>query len=127
LDKPTRAVEYFFVTTIRIELEAQVIVGGCFECKAILERGLDLNIPTIRCVAIVIWLRNLVKDYVVLKFSNDFSDIADQATIDREPPVRECGLEALDALKNKGKTFGNGYAFGHDQRGANVIWGEAVR
>lgn len=117
LDKPARAVEDFLVTTVRIELEAQVVVGCRLECKAVLERGLDLYIPAIRCVAIMIGLRNFVKDNVVLKFSNDFTDIADQATIDGEPPVRECGLEALDTLKDKGETFSNGFAFGHDQEG----------
>ncbi len=106
LDKPAWAIEDFLVTTVRIELEAQIVVGCCLECEAVLERGLDLNIPAIRCIAVVIRLRDFVKDDVVLEFSDDFANVADQATVDREPPVWKCGLEMLDALKYECETFG---------------------
>ncbi len=76
LNKSAWSIEDFLVTTIGIEFKTQVVVGCCFECEAVLERGLDLNIPAIRCNAIVIWLRDFVKDDAVLKFGNDFAYIA---------------------------------------------------
>lgn len=76
LNKPTWAIEDFLVTTVGIELEAKIVVGCCLECKTVLERRLDLNIPTIRCIAVVIWLRDFVKDDVVFEFSDDFADVA---------------------------------------------------
>lgn len=92
---------------------------------SVLECGLNLNIPATRCVAVVIWLRDFVKDDVVLKFGNDFADIADQATVDRELPMWECRSEALDTLEHECEAFSDGFAFGHDQEGNMEVTGAA--
>lgn len=117
LNESAWAIEDFLITTVGIELEAKIVVGCCLECQAVLKRRLNLDIPAVRCIAVVIRLRYFVKDDVVFEFSDDFADVTNQATVDRKSPVGKCGPEMLNALEDERETFSNGFAFGHGQEG----------
>jgi hypothetical protein len=55
-------------------------------------------------------LGDVMQDKVVLKRGDDFTHVADQATIDRERPFWESAPESLNALKDEAEPFIYGLA-----------------
>ena len=69
--------------------------------------GFRLNIPTVRRLPVVFWLRHLVQFNVIFECRNYLSYISHQAAIDREVPVRERLFQMLYSLGDETQCFGN--------------------
>jgi len=78
------AVKHLFVPSVRMEFKAQVVIRNCSECQRLLEGRFDLDIAPIGCCRIVVALNDLMEDDVVLKRRDDFADVTNQATVNRE-------------------------------------------
>ena len=86
-------------------LNAQVKLRDRSHSKSIFERGLHLNFSTPGSHAIVAGGLNLIEREVVLNSGDDFSDVADKASVDGEVLRGELAFQQLDPLKNMSQSF----------------------
>jgi hypothetical protein len=94
------AVINHLMRSIRIELKAQVHFGGGSKGETILERGFDLNQAAIAGSTIMYSLTDFIQCYVEFCSRNDFSNIANEPSVDSKVTICELCLQNADALKN---------------------------